>query len=132
MLVDSFAKAGWQAAPPPATMFAWIPIPQKYRSTGSLEFSKLPIEQAQIAVSPGIGFGEYGDEHVRIAIVENQQRIRQAVKKPETFSCQRQRKCAKRRTNFGTPKSAIIVIGSRVRSRQTKLHFQIYGYNQHE
>jgi alanine-synthesizing transaminase len=85
VLVDSFAKAGWDIPPPPATMFAWAPIPQKYESLGSLEFSKLLIEEAQVAVSPGIGFGEYGDDHVRIAIVENQQRIRQAAKNLKRF-----------------------------------------------
>jgi alanine-synthesizing transaminase len=84
-LVDSFAKAGWDVPTPPATMFAWAPIPDMYKSLGSLEFCKLLIEEAQVAVSPGIGFGEYGDDHVRIAIVENQQRIRQAAKNLKRF-----------------------------------------------
>ena len=61
-------------------MFALAPIPDQYITLGSLEFSKLLIEKAQVAVSPGVGFGKYGDEHVRIAIVENEQRIRQAAK----------------------------------------------------
>ncbi len=85
VLVDSFAKAGWDIPSPPATMFAWAPIPDKFKPLGSLEFSKLLIEEAHVAVSPGIGFGEYGDEYVRIAIVENQQRIRQAAKNLKRF-----------------------------------------------
>ncbi len=61
-------------------MFAWVPIPEKFRHLGSLEFSKLLIEKAEVAVAPGIGFGEHGDDFVRIAIVENEQRIRQAAR----------------------------------------------------
>ena len=61
-------------------MFAWVPIPEKFRSLGSLEFSKLLVEKADVAVAPGIGFGEHGDDHVRIALVENEQRIRQAAR----------------------------------------------------
>jgi alanine-synthesizing transaminase len=61
-------------------MFAWVPIPEKFRGLGSLEFSKLLIEKADVAVAPGIGFGEHGDEYVRIAMVENEQRIRQAAR----------------------------------------------------
>ena len=85
VLVESFANAGWDIPSPPATMFAWAPIPDQYKALGSLEFSKLLIEEAQVAVAPGVGFGEYGDEHVRIAIVENQQRIRQAAKNLKRF-----------------------------------------------
>jgi alanine-synthesizing transaminase len=61
-------------------MFAWVPIPEKFRHLGSLEFSKLLIEKADVAVAPGIGFGEHGDDYVRIALVENEQRIRQAAR----------------------------------------------------
>jgi alanine-synthesizing transaminase len=80
VLVESFAAAGWDMPAPQATMFAWVPVPEKFRHLGSLEFSKLLIEKADVAVAPGIGFGEYGDEFVRLAIVENEQRIRQAAR----------------------------------------------------
>ena len=79
-LVESFSRAGWDIPPPPATMFAWAPIPEPYRALGSVEFSKLLIEKADVAVSPGLGFGEYGDGFVRIALVENEHRIRQAAR----------------------------------------------------
>ena len=79
-LVDSFGRAGWTIPPPKASMFAWAPIPEQFRALGSLEFSKLLIEKADVAVAPGIGFGEHGDEFVRIAMVENEQRIRQAAR----------------------------------------------------
>ncbi|OYW98211.1 MAG: aminotransferase [Bosea sp. 32-68-6] len=79
-LVESFGKAGWEFPAPAASMFAWVPIPEKFRHLGSLEFSKLLIEKAEVAVAPGIGFGEHGDDYVRIAIVENEQRIRQAAR----------------------------------------------------
>jgi len=84
-LLDSFGKAGWQIPQPEASMFAWVPIPEKFRHLGSLEFSKLLIEKTDTAVAPGIGFGEHGDEFVRIAIVENDQRIRQAARKIKKF-----------------------------------------------
>ncbi len=80
VLVESFSAAGWDIPAPKATMFAWVPVPEKFRHLGSLEFSKLLIEKADVAVAPGIGFGEYGDEYVRLAIVENEQRIRQAAR----------------------------------------------------
>lgn len=85
VLIRGFADAGWDVPSPAATMFAWAPIPEPYRQLGSLEFSKLLLEEAEIAVSPGIGFGEYGDSHVRIALVENEQRIRQAVRNLKRF-----------------------------------------------
>ncbi|MXN64256.1 LL-diaminopimelate aminotransferase [Stappia sp. GBMRC 2046] len=85
VLVDSFARAGWAVPAPEASMFAWAPIPEKFRSMGSLEFSKLMIEKADVAVAPGIGFGEYGDDYVRIALVENEQRIRQAARGVRRF-----------------------------------------------
>ncbi len=80
VLVESFGRAGWQIPAPEASMFAWAPIPERFRSLGSLEFSKLLIERAEVAVSPGIGFGEYGDDYIRIGLVENEQRIRQAAR----------------------------------------------------
>jgi alanine-synthesizing transaminase len=80
VLVESFGQAGWHVPAPVASMFAWVPIPERFRSLGSLEFSKLLIEKADVAVAPGIGFGEHGDGHVRLALVENEQRIRQAAR----------------------------------------------------
>jgi alanine-synthesizing transaminase len=84
-LVDSFGRAGWEIPSPKASMFAWAPIPEKFRALGSLEYSKLLIEKADIAVAPGIGFGEHGDGYVRIALVENEQRIRQAARNLRRF-----------------------------------------------
>ncbi|MGL4324255.1 MAG: LL-diaminopimelate aminotransferase [Beijerinckiaceae bacterium] len=85
VMLDSFARAGWDVPVPKATMFAWAPIPEKFRHLGSLEFSKLMVEKAATAVAPGIGFGEHGDDYVRIAIVENEQRIRQAGRNIRKF-----------------------------------------------
>ena len=84
-LVDSFGKAGWEFPAPEASMFAWVQIPEPYRALGSLEFSKLLVEKADVAVAPGIGFGEHGDDYVRIALVENEQRIRQAARNIRRF-----------------------------------------------
>ena len=84
-LVDSFGRAGWDIPPPRASMFAWVPVPDKFKALGSLEFSKLLIEKADVAVAPGVGFGEHGDEYVRIALVENEQRIRQAARNVRRF-----------------------------------------------
>lgn len=84
-LIESFNHAGWPMDPPDATMFAWVKIPEAFRSLGSLEFSKLLVENADVAVAPGIGFGEHGDDYVRIAIVENEQRIRQAARNIRRF-----------------------------------------------
>jgi alanine-synthesizing transaminase len=85
VLVESFGKAGWDIPVPSASMFAWVPIPEKFRGLGSVEFSKLLIEKADVAVAPGIGFGEHGDDYVRIAMVENEQRIRQAARSIRKF-----------------------------------------------
>jgi len=85
VMVESFARAGFDVPPPPASMFAWAPIPERYRSFGSLEFAKLLIEQADVAVAPGVGFGERGDDHVRIALVENEHRLRQAARNLKRF-----------------------------------------------
>jgi alanine-synthesizing transaminase len=80
VLVGGLNKMGWSVPKPKGTMFVWAPIPEAYRSLGSLEFSKLLIQEAGVAVSPGIGFGEYGEGFVRFALVENEQRIRQALR----------------------------------------------------
>ncbi len=85
VMVESFKRAGWDVPSPQATMFAWAPIPYKYKHLGSLEFSKLLIENADVAVSPGLGFGEQGDDHVRIALVENEHRLRQAARNIKRF-----------------------------------------------
>jgi alanine-synthesizing transaminase len=79
-LVDGLNRIGWPLEKPKATMFVWARIPDPYLKMGSVEFSKMLIKKAKVAVSPGIGFGEYGDEHVRFALVENPHRIRQAIK----------------------------------------------------
>jgi alanine-synthesizing transaminase len=84
-LVDNFQRVGWDIPSPPATMFAWVPIPESCKEMGSLEFSKLLLEKADVAVAPGIGFGEYGEGFVRIALVENEQRIRQAARNVKRF-----------------------------------------------
>ncbi len=84
-LVDAVSRAGWPIPSPPATMFAWAPIPDMFAHIGSLEFSKLLLERASVAVSPGVGFGEYGEGYVRIALVENEQRIRQAARNIRKF-----------------------------------------------
>jgi alanine-synthesizing transaminase len=85
VMVDAFGRAGWPVPPPAASMFAWAPIPEPFRHLGSLEFSKLLIEHADVAVAPGVGFGEHGDDHVRIALVENEHRIRQAARNIKRF-----------------------------------------------
>jgi alanine-synthesizing transaminase len=87
-LVDSFARAGWNIPPPPATMFAWAPVPEPFKELGSVEFAKLLIEKASVAVSPGLGFGEYGEGFIRIALVENEHRIRQAARNLKKFLAQ--------------------------------------------
>src|SRR5919112_1135791 len=85
VLVDAFDKAGWPIPAPNASMFAWVQIPEKFRGLGSLEFSKLLVEKADVAVAPGVGFGEHGDDYVRIALLENEQRIRQAARNIRRF-----------------------------------------------
>ncbi|NRA88340.1 MAG: LL-diaminopimelate aminotransferase, partial [Rhizobiales bacterium] len=80
VLVDSFTRAGWVFEPTKATMFSWVKIPEKYTHLGSLKFSKLLLEKADVAVAPGIGFGEFGEGYIRIGMVENRQRIKQAAK----------------------------------------------------
>jgi alanine-synthesizing transaminase len=85
VLVESFGRAGWDIPPPRASMFAWAPLPVPFQGVGSVEFSTLLVEKAELAVSPGIAFGEYGEGFVRIALVENEQRIRQAARNLRRF-----------------------------------------------
>jgi len=85
VLIDAFHRAGWNVPSPAATMFAWARIPAPFADMKSLEFSELLLKEADIAVSPGIGFGEYGDDYVRLALVENEQRIRQAGRSLKRF-----------------------------------------------
>ena len=85
VMVESFSRAGWDVPSPSASMFAWSPIPEPFREMGSVEFSKLLVEKASDAVSPGTGFGERGEGFVRIALVENEQRIRQAARNIRRF-----------------------------------------------
>jgi alanine-synthesizing transaminase len=79
-LCESLDRIGWDMPVPPATMFAWAPIPDEFKAMGSLEFAKFMVQEGKVAVSPGVGFGREGDGHVRFALVENEQRIRQAVR----------------------------------------------------
>jgi alanine-synthesizing transaminase len=88
ILVEGLHQAGWKVQSPEASMFIWAELPEAYRQIGSLAFSQLMIEHAEVAVAPGIGFGEYGDTHVRIAMVENKQRLRQAVRNIKHFLAQ--------------------------------------------
>jgi alanine-synthesizing transaminase len=80
VLCDGLNSVGWELEKPQGTMFVWAPIPEPYRDMGSLEFSKLLLKEAKVAVSPGIGFGEYGDDHVRFGLIENEHRTRQAIR----------------------------------------------------
>jgi alanine-synthesizing transaminase len=84
-LVESMGRAGWTIPPPPASMFAWAPLPEKFHNMGSMEFAKRLIEEAGVAVAPGLGFGEYGEGYVRIGLVENEHRIRQAARAVKKF-----------------------------------------------
>ncbi len=85
VLIEGLSRAGWSVPAPQATMFAWAPIPQRFGNLGSLAFSKLLLDKAKVAVSPGVGFGEYGEGFVRIALVENKHRIRQATRSVRQF-----------------------------------------------
>ncbi len=80
VLCDGLASAGWPVEKPRATMFVWAPIPERYRAMGSLEFAKKLLADAKVAVSPGIGFGQHGDDHVRFSLIENEHRTRQAIR----------------------------------------------------
>jgi alanine-synthesizing transaminase len=85
VLVRGLRAAGWEVPSPEASMFLWAPIPERFRHLGSVGFAKLLLEKAKVAVAPGLGFGEHGDEHVRIALVENNHRIRQALRGIRSF-----------------------------------------------
>ncbi len=85
VLVKGLRAAGWEVPAPEASMFLWAPVPDRFRHLGSVGFSKLLLEKAKVAVAPGLGFGEHGDEHVRIALVENNHRIRQALRGIKAF-----------------------------------------------
>jgi alanine-synthesizing transaminase len=85
VLVESMARAGWTIPAPPASMFAWAPLPEKFHNLGSMAFAKQLIERAGVAVAPGLGFGEYGEGYVRIGLVENEHRIRQAARAVKKF-----------------------------------------------
>jgi len=80
VMVKGLHELGWMVANPRASMYVWAKIPEPYLAMGSLEFAKKMIDDARVAVSPGIGFGEYGDDHVRIALIENEHRLRQALR----------------------------------------------------
>jgi alanine-synthesizing transaminase len=84
-LISSMKRSGWDIPTPPASMFAWTKIPDQYAHVGSMAFSKMLVEEAGVAVAPGVGFGEYGEGYVRIGLVENEQRIRQAARNVKTF-----------------------------------------------
>lgn len=85
ILIEGLGAAGWDIPSPPATMFAWAPIPPAFKDMGSVEFSKLLLKEAEVAVAPGLGFGEHGDGYVRIGMVENVQRTRQAIRNIRNF-----------------------------------------------
>jgi alanine-synthesizing transaminase len=104
VLVEGLASAGWEIPSPKATMFVWAPIPPAFREAGSLEFSKLLLNEAKVAVSPGAGFGEYGEGFVRIGLVENRHRTRQAIRNIKTLFAQSG-------VNTGANQNAIRVVG---------------------
>jgi len=79
-LIAGLARVGWEIPSPKGTMFVWAKIPEAFRAMGSVEFSKFLIREAKVAVSPGLGFGQYGDDHVRFALIENSMRINQAIR----------------------------------------------------
>jgi alanine-synthesizing transaminase len=85
VVIEGLAQAGWPVPSPQASMFAWAPIPQRFGNLGSVEFAKLLLSEAKVAVAPGLGFGEYGEGYVRIALVENRERLRQAVRNIKRF-----------------------------------------------
>jgi alanine-synthesizing transaminase len=80
VLCEGLNSLGWKVEKPKGTMFVWAPLPERYKAMGSLEFAKKLLQDAKVAVSPGIGFGEYGDDHVRFSLIENKHRTRQAVR----------------------------------------------------
>jgi alanine-synthesizing transaminase len=100
VLVESMARAGWDVPSPAASMFAWAPLPEQYREAGSMLFAKLLIEEAGVAVAPGIAFGEYGEGYVRIGLVENEHRIRQAARNVKKFLSQSEEILARAHNNM--------------------------------
>jgi alanine-synthesizing transaminase len=84
-MVEAFGRAGWDIPPPPARMFAWVPLPPSLKQMGSLEFAQQLLTHAEVAVAPGVGFGEQGEGFVRIAMVENEQRLRQAARNVKRY-----------------------------------------------
>ena len=88
VLIEGLDRIGWKVEKPKGTMFVWAKIPEKFQSLGSVEFSKLMLKKAKVAVAPGLGFGSYGDEYVRFALVENKQRIRQAIRGIKKLLCE--------------------------------------------
>jgi alanine-synthesizing transaminase len=87
-LIGGLNRIGWDVPSPRATMFVWAEIPEEYKHLGSVEFSKMLLRKAHVAVSPGLGFGHYGDDHVRFALVENRQRINQAIRGLRNVICE--------------------------------------------
>jgi alanine-synthesizing transaminase len=85
VLIAGLKRAGWEVAPPRGSMFVWAPVPEPYVKAGSLEFSKVLLDKALVAVSPGVGFGPMGEGYVRFALVENEHRIRQATRSIRQF-----------------------------------------------
>ena len=85
VLVDGLRQAGWEIPCPGASMFAWAPIPEEFKSLGTPRLLEAALERANVAVAPGVGFGEYGEGFVRIALVENRQRLRQATRNIKAF-----------------------------------------------
>ena len=102
-LVESMHRAGWDIPSPPASMFAWAPLPEPYREAGSMLFAKLLIEEAGVAVAPGVAFGEYGEGYVRIGLVENENRIRQAARNVKKFLANSDEILARARASMVTP-----------------------------
>ena len=80
VLIEGLNRSGWEVPAPKGTMFVWAQIPEPFRAMGSVEFSKLLLREAHVAVSPGLGFGAHGDDHVRFALIENEQRTKQALR----------------------------------------------------
>ncbi|MDP3660420.1 LL-diaminopimelate aminotransferase [Phenylobacterium sp.] len=102
-LVSSMKRAGWDIPPPPASMFAWAPVPPQFKEAGSMLFSRLLVEEAGVAVSPGVAFGEHGEGYVRIGLVENEQRIRQAARNVKRFLARSDELLERAHNSVGVP-----------------------------
>ncbi|MDP3174757.1 MAG: LL-diaminopimelate aminotransferase [Phenylobacterium sp.] len=102
-LVSSMKRAGWDIPPPPASMFAWAPVPPQFKAAGSMLFSRLLVEEAGVAVSPGVAFGEHGEGYVRIGLVENEQRIRQAARNVKRFLARSDELLERAHNSVGVP-----------------------------